>query len=359
MRVLQLIDSLDAGGAERMAVNYANALSEKIEFSGIVVTRKEGSLCSQIETNVSYFFLDKKNTFDLFSIFRLRKIIIASKITHIHAHSTSFFTAFLVKLTFMKIKLIWHDHYGDSEFLNKRSSAFLRFCMLFFDGIIVVNEKLKVWANQKLKFDNVIYLPNFTLESHVEKSITNLKGIEGKRIVFLANLRAQKDHFFLIEIAKKLKQTNPDWTFHLVGKDFEDDYSSKIKKLITEYQLHNNVYVYGSVSDIEKVLSQSNIGILTSSSEGLPVALLEYGLAKLPVVVTAVGEMPSIIKNLENGFIVQSKDLNLFLKNLNELITNSILRIKLGNQLSILIQDKFSKDSVAVKYIEWLTNQIE
>lgn len=44
MRILQLIDSLEAGGAERMAVTYANALVQEIAFSGLVATRKEGPL---------------------------------------------------------------------------------------------------------------------------------------------------------------------------------------------------------------------------------------------------------------------------------------------------------------------------
>ena len=57
MRIVQLIDSLDAGGAERMAVNYANALQSKIEFSGLVTTRKEGGLKEQINPKVSYLFL--------------------------------------------------------------------------------------------------------------------------------------------------------------------------------------------------------------------------------------------------------------------------------------------------------------
>lgn len=42
MRILQIIDSLAIGGAEKMAVNFANALVEEVEFSGLVATRKEG-----------------------------------------------------------------------------------------------------------------------------------------------------------------------------------------------------------------------------------------------------------------------------------------------------------------------------
>ena len=58
MRMVQLIDSLETGGAERMAVNYANSLSDVIEFSGIVVTRKEGSLSSELHNKVAYCFLN-------------------------------------------------------------------------------------------------------------------------------------------------------------------------------------------------------------------------------------------------------------------------------------------------------------
>lgn len=60
MRIVQIIDSLEVGGAERMAVNYANALSGKISFSGLVVTRKEGDLRSKIDKKVDYLFLNKK-----------------------------------------------------------------------------------------------------------------------------------------------------------------------------------------------------------------------------------------------------------------------------------------------------------
>ena len=48
MRIVQIIDSLEIGGAEKMAINYANALSAKIEFSGLVATRAEGKLKNQL-----------------------------------------------------------------------------------------------------------------------------------------------------------------------------------------------------------------------------------------------------------------------------------------------------------------------
>jgi len=62
MRVLQLIDSLEAGGAERVAVNYANGLLNRIDGSYLCVTRAEGLLKSSVNNAVGYLFLNKKAT---------------------------------------------------------------------------------------------------------------------------------------------------------------------------------------------------------------------------------------------------------------------------------------------------------
>lgn len=356
MRILQLIDSLEAGGAERMAVNYANALSKQIEFSGLVVSRKEGALVNQVDESVSYLFLNRKNVIDVKALYTLRNFVVRHKVTLVHAHSTSFFLAFLLKLVHPSIKIIWHDHYGDSEFLNKRPLLALRLIAPFFSGIIAVNQKLKVWGKENLHFENAIYLPNFPTEEKNIAEHTVLEGITVKRIVCLANLRVQKDHFLLLTVAKKLKVSHPDWTFHLVGKDFDDAYSRQIKSLIIEYHLEKNVFLYGSKSDIGAILLQSTIGILTSQSEGLPVALLEYGLHKKPVIVTAVGEIPLMIKNGINGFLIDVKKDELFYKSIIELIEKEMLRTNFGEALYKSIFENYSEEKVMKRYINWLQN---
>jgi glycosyltransferase involved in cell wall biosynthesis len=356
MRIIQIIDSLEAGGAERMAVNYANALAKEIEFSGLVVTRKVGPLLNQINSDVPYLFLNKKSIFDLKSLCQLRKFVIENKVEVIHAHSTSFFSAFLLKLTYPTMKLIWHDHYGDSEFLSKRPLLSFRVILPFFNGILAVNQQLKVWAEQKIHFKNVIYLPNFpSIENRVSEQ-TFLKGVSGKRILSLANLRVQKDHFLLLEVAKIIRISHPEWTFHIVGKDFDDDYSKKIKTLILDYNLNNNVFIYGSRADIKNILAQSAIGILTSKSEGLPVALLEYGLLEKPVVVTNVGEIPLLIHDGINGFLVKPGDIISFINSLIELIENGSLQEIFGNALQKTILDNYSEKAVMHQYLDWLEN---
>lgn len=359
MRVLQIIDSLESGGAERMAVNYSNALAKEIEFSGLVVTRKEGPLLYQVNKEVSYLFLNKKSIFDLKSLYKLRKFVIEKNVEVVHTHSTSFFTAFLLKLIYPSIKLIWHDHYGDSEFLSKRPLLSLRMILPFFNGIIAVNQQLKIWAEQKIHFKNVIYLPNFPTEENAISEQTILQGIKGKRIVSLANLRVQKNHFLLLKVAKKVKISHPEWTFHLVGKDFEDDYSKKIKALILDYNLENTVFIYGSRQDIKNILEQSTISILTSQSEGLPVALLEYGLQKKAVVVTNVGEIPLLIKDGINGFMVETDNAQLFYDSVVKLIENDTLRSDFGKALHETIINNYSETTVLHQYLDWLEDSIK
>src|SRR5690554_3913115 len=286
VRILQLIDSLETGGAERMAINYANTLAEVIPLSALVTTRKEGALKEQLSSKVTYLFLNKKGRLGLSAVLRLRKFILQHKISVIHAHSTSFFTAILVKLLYPKVRIVWHDHYGNSEFLDKRNARVLRVFSFLFQGIISVNLKLKEWANLTLDFKNVIYLPNFVFfdEKNNDLKQTDLVGTQGKRIVCLANLRAQKNHSMLLKVAARLKESHSEWTFHLVGKDFEDDYSERLKIEIINNQLADQVFIYGSRNDVGNILSQSDIGILTSKSEGLPVALLEYGFYSKPII---------------------------------------------------------------------------
>lgn len=354
MRIIQLIDSLEAGGAERMAVNYANALTDQIEFSGLVATRKEGSLLNQISPRVSYLFLNKNRKLDLVALFRLRSFVLKNKVTHIHAHSSSFFLALLLKILLPYVKLIWHYHYGNNEILSKRKVMIFRISIPFFYGVIAVNQKLKTWIVHNLKSKNTIYLPNFVVEDNVVNDLTTLNGVEGKRIVSLANLREDKNHFLLIEVAQKLKKSHPDWTFHLIGKDFEDCYSKQIIKLIKEQNLENNVFLYGSKQDIGNVLHQVSIAVLTSQSEGLPLSLLEYGMFKKAVVVTNVGAISTIVQNLKNGFIVESNNSDLFYTALVELIENEMLRSKFGQALFYTIAADYSAESIIKNYINWL-----
>lgn len=352
LRIVQLIDSLETGGAERMAVNYANSLQHNIAFSGLVVTRKEGSLGQLLYPQVEYAFLNKKSTFDWGAIWRLRSFCVQHSVYYIHAHSTSWFLAVCVRLLLPSVKIIWHDHYGSSEFLDRRPAKALRFGSYFFSGILSVNEKLAQWGKQKLRVKSVLYLPNFFQLSSNANGSTLLHGQNGKRVLLLANLRPQKNQFLLLE-ALSLIEAN-DWTFHLVGKDFQDDYSARLRQSIIEKQLDNKVFLYGAKDDVPYLISNCEIGLLTSDSEGLPVALLEYGSQAKAVVVTAVGEIPSIVSDGRNGKLVPPRDAARLASAISALMADAPARERLGNALKETVTNGYSEAAVVHKYVNWI-----
>lgn len=344
MRVLQLIDTLEAGGAERMAVNIANGLAEFNIPSYLCATRAEGLLKNALQEKVSYLFLNRKHTLDGKAIYTLVNFVKQEHITIIHAHASSFFIATLVKLCCSHIKLVWHDHYGNSQFLTTRPKRVLQWCSRSFSATIAVNTQLKEWNISKLKSAEVHYIPNFSV---YEKQIrqTALKGLKGYRIVHLANLRPQKGHVNLLKAFQQVVNENPKWTLHCVGKDFKDDYAQSVKDEVLALGLSENVYFYGSCPDTLAILEQTDIGVLASDSEGLPLALLEYGLTGLPIVATDVGDCNKVIKNAGTGRLVPAADANRLADALLELINNNKLRVTTGAALQAYVQKHYSKKS--------------
>ena len=304
MRVLQLIDSLRPGGAEKMSVTYANALAKRIDGSFLCCTRKEGLLKSEMSPEVGYLFLDKKNTLDIEAFWNLRRYVKKEGIDIIQAHSSSWFLALLVKLSLPQIVLVWHDHYGRK--LKERKAASLKAASRFFDGIISVNLDLEFWARKYLNAKEVIFIRNFLSEDrgidHNNKYVL-LGDEEALKVICLANFRAQKNHINLLEAFLKVRENSRKITLHLVGKVEQNDYTKRIDQFIETNALQDEVFLYGAQQNVDSMLRGADIGVLSSDSEGLPVALLEYGFAGLPVVCTQVGQCEEIVSG--SGEIVE------------------------------------------------------
>lgn len=338
-KVLQLIDSLDAGGAERMAVNIANELAAKGHASHLIATRKEGLLESKISSRVFYHFLNKKGRFDFKALKRLRTYVIDYNIEIIHAHSSSFFLACLVKIRCPKIKVIWHDHYGNAELLNNRPIFALRIFSRFFDFIISVNQELKQWSKDKLGFKRVKYLRNFAVLDVVSDLKTDLPGNPGKRIVHLANFRPQKNHLFLLKAFKQIKNEYSNWSLLLVGKSFDDDYYKQILYFIEKEDLNGQVFIIGSRSDVHSILGKCDLGVLSSTSEGLPLALIEYGLSGLPVIATNVGACREVLGDY--GELTPVDDVKKFSNLLSLYIADDDMRLVKGQAIKEHVSSTF------------------
>ena len=349
MKVLHIIDSLAPGGAERIAVNFSNALAEKGIETHLCVQRNDGPLKEFINPNVSVFYLNKTLTLGINAIYRLRKYIKNNKINIVHAHSSSFFIATLAVL-FTSKKLIWHDHYGNSENLNARKHSVLSFFSKRFNFVFSVNNSLKNWAIKTLHVNSsqVIYLPNFA-----ELKGENILGDEFKnnsfKIVCLANLRPQKNHLLLLSSVCKLKF---DYKLYLVGQYCSDEYYQKIIDFIQENNLTEKVHILGQRNDIKSILEQCDAGVLSSESEGLPVSLLEYGLAKLPVVCTNVGECPAVLGNGKFGLLVDKNDINGMSEALTKIYSDKTFAQKTALDFHENIMKNYSKNAIINQVIK-------
>ncbi|MFV8226675.1 glycosyltransferase [Christiangramia aquimixticola] len=343
MKVLQIIDTLEAGGAEHMAVNYANALQNKVTKSYICSTRKEGILKEKILKEVGYFYLNKTSKIDLKAYIRLKNYLLEHKIDIVHAHSSSYYQVVLIKIfAIKKLKIVWHDHYGNSDFLDKRPGFLIRLFSRYFNGIITVNTKLETWSKQNLKCSNIKVIRNFLPLAKSELSTPIfLKGYKKEfKYICVANLRPQKDHLTLIEAFEGLDVKNV--SLHLVGKEFKDEYSREILNRIQNSPKSNKIYYYGSQKNIKTLLGQADAGVLSSRSEGLPLALLEYGLSGLPVICTDVGECRKVLEDF--GILVPPSNSKILTEAMSKVYYDYNARIK-ADAFHKIVRNQYSESA--------------
>lgn len=344
LKVIQLIDTLNVGGAEVLAVNIYNLLSEDNNFESFFCsTREEGELKKRIKNKNSYLFLNKKHALDFKAIFRLKKYIKYHKIDIIHAHTNSYFTAVLLKIIYLKIVIVWHNHTGNFINLKGKRLLVIKLCSLFINTIINVNLDLNAWTKSKLYTKRYIYLKNFPYFSNNEKT-TKLRSVGTKKIVIIAGLRKVKNHLNLLEAYKNIYYEGLDWTLHIVGEVSDKEYFNEIISFINLHKLNENVFLYHGCFDIENILKQSSIGVLSSDTEGLPLSLLEYGLVGLPVIVTNVGQCNALIKHDFSGLVVNKDNPKEFSLALKRMMESKEDRTRFGNNFKNDILSKYSKE---------------
>mgnify|MGYP003112699838 CR=1 FL=1 len=357
MRVLQLIDSLSPGGAEKMAVNIANALLTHVEGSYLCCTRQEGMLKEQLKPEVGYIFLNKRSSLDPKAILKLRKYIKENKIEIVQAHSTSYFLAGLLKLCGARFKLIWHDHYGESDFLEKREFNVLKKFSYLFTGIISVNTVLKNWAHQKLQCKNVIELKNFIPDQNNSiRTNLKLKGAETDfKIICVANLRPQKDHLNLLR-AFELLEPNLAISLHLIGEDPQTVYSALILKEIENSYVSHKIHYYGVQPEIKSLLQQADLGLLASKSEGLPIALLEYGQVGLTVISTSVGKCSEVIGDF--GKLIPPENSEALFLAIQFYFQNRQKRIQDAKNFQKKVENEYSEKSIVPQILKFFESML-
>jgi glycosyltransferase involved in cell wall biosynthesis len=354
--VMQILDTLAVGGAERAAVNLANELPRDKYRSYLCATRSEGPLRGALSQNVGFFALRRKNTIDPGAIRNFVNFVRKEKISILHAHGSSIFFAALAARCSPRPNVIWHAHYGRPALEDRRSLAH-RLALRRAAGVITVNQQLSEWCIRRLGVaaEKVSCIPNMVCRSASTAEAPELPGAAGSRIVCVANLREEKDHLTLIRAMALVVQRKPDAHLLLVGAHSDSAYSASsayfesVKREVSAASLEGNVSFLGQRLDISAILHGCDVGVLSSKTEGLPVSLLEYGLAGLAVVATNVGECEEVLDRGRAGKVVPSQSPKALGDALLALLESQERRVVLGAAFRERVQQLYSKEAIVTQ----------
>lgn len=347
--VLHLTDTLDAGGAEVMCVQLANALPRDRFEAHVCATRRSGPLRQRIRREVGFLDLRRAGRWDAGAIWRLRRYVAEHRIRILHAHSTAVFAASMVKVLSPEVCVIWHDHCGRQE-EKARPAALFRLLRTTVAGVITVNGFLEKWATERLGFrkDRVWLVPNFAGASG-EAKWNDIPGEDGFRVVLLGNVRPEKDHGMMLRAMRRVVDVEPRARLLLVGRIGEDEHGQGIRRMVSELGLDSAVTLLGAQSDVGGILQACDVGVLSSTSEGLPLALLEYGMAGLGVVCTEVGDCGRVVRG-GAGMLVAPGDDEGMARGILRFLGSPAVREENGQRLKSIVETEWS-ESVAVKKV--------
>jgi glycosyltransferase involved in cell wall biosynthesis len=306
--VLQVVDTLDAGGAEAMAVNLANALPRERFVSHLATTRRDGALERRIAPDVGRLRLARSGRFDVSALPRLASYVRQNRIQVLHAHGTSLFLSALIWPFAPRVSLVWHDHFGTWSIERRAGWLYGPFARRA-DAVLVVNETLAEWSRRELRVpeERVAYVPNFVPEPEAARVAETAVARE-PRIVCLANFRPQKDHENLFAAMELVAAKHPTARLLLVGREGDAAWAEHLRGEIVRRGLARRVAWLGERTDVSEILRACELGVLASRSEGLPLALIEYGMAGLPAVATRVGQCEEVLESGECGMLVDPGD---------------------------------------------------
>jgi len=157
-------------------------------------------------------------------------------------------------------------------------------------------------------------------------------------------LTKQKGQHLLIDVAKKLKEKNIEFTLFIAGSG---ELEAELRNQIEQYNLQQEVILLGFVKDMNTFMNSIDIFLLPSIWEGFGYVLVEAMLKSKPVVAFNISSNPEIVTQNKTGFLVSYPDTELFAKKVQELIQNDVLRKQFGENGKLDVINRFNlKDRI-------------
>jgi glycosyltransferase involved in cell wall biosynthesis len=343
--VMQVIDTLDAGGAERVAVNFANLLPRDRYTSWLCTTRRDGALADLVVHDVKRLALDRKTRLDIPPLRRLADVVRTQGIHILHAHGASLFVGLFASLRPPYPAVIWHVHHLHQR--DEYPAWLYRLVAARAAAVVTVSQQVADWARRRLRIsaDRVVYLPNFSIPcGSTDGAAPALPGTKGFRIACVANLRPQKDQCTLIDAFARVAPAASGAHLLLVGGAPDAHYRAAVQRQIVSHGLEAHVSLLGERADVPAILAQCDIAVLSSTTEGFPLSLVEYGHAGLPVVATRVGQCADVLDNGNAGLLVDPRNAEQLGAALLSLWHSRAQRRVLGKRLQHRVHERYSSE---------------
>ena len=147
------------------------------------------------------------------------------------------------------------------------------------------------------------------------------------KLVFAGRLVLEKDLFTLLKAVNNLLNWGNNVVLNIVG---DGPYLKKLKSFSVENELPVNFLGRLEHNKVIEVISESDIFVLSSIEEGLPIVIIEAMSLGKPVIATAVGGIPEIVSNGVNGYLVPPKSPESLARAIQLLSTDSLSLIRLS-----------------------------
>jgi len=353
-----LMNALDIyGGGEFFVYQFAGVLTKR-GHNVWVSCRKDVMLYDKcLKAGIKVFPLDypKKSKGKLIRITNaLKKFIKENKIELVHTNTNYDRTAGAFAAKLAGVKHITTNHSFHS--IEYNPTHWYRNTRLI-DHFIVDGECTKelLLHDDSIKENQIslIHLgidpETMTRDARARTKIRSEFGISDKNVLIgnVGRMVEFKGQEYLIKAFPKVLKENPEVMLMIVGSG---KLEKQLHKLAENLGVKDKVLFPGFRDDMQAVYSAFDIYAHTSvegGGETFPYAML-YALAQgLPMVITRVGDMPAMVDDGRNGFIVEDKKSDLIAEKLTVLAKDNALRKSMGKASLEILHKKFTEDIMA------------
>ena len=169
-------------------------------------------------------------------------------------------------------------------------------------------------------------------------------------IIFVGDLAKYKGIFELLSAFTKLNYKYSNLYLILIGKIPD---RTALDKIVSSNYLNNKIYIVGEIpqNEIPYWLSASDIFVFPTYNEGLPNAVMEAMACSLPIIATKVGGIPEVVRDGQNGILIDKKSVISIEHSIEKLINNKNMCKKMGEYGRTIIEEKFTWNNSAKKLI--------